>query len=51
MKNREEIRQEIQRIEAYKTKWPCSPDIGRECELMIQILKWVLEENPNEERD
>ncbi len=45
MKSEQEIREEIQRIEAYKNKWPCSQSIIRESELMIDMLKWVLEED------
>ncbi len=45
MKSEEEIREEIQRIEAYIKKWPCSKSVVRESELMIDMLKWVLEED------
>ncbi len=44
MKDESTIRKEIQRIEEYKTKWPCVQEIRRECDIMIQMLKWVLED-------
>jgi hypothetical protein len=44
MKTREEIKAEIKRIEAYRAKWPCSATVSHECDLMIQMLRWVLEE-------
>lgn len=45
MRSEEEIRQEIQRIEDYAKKWPCSQVVIRESELMIDMLKWVLKED------
>ncbi|MFO8084845.1 MAG: hypothetical protein R6U27_11065 [Desulfobacterales bacterium] len=45
MKSEAEIREEIKRIENYAKKWPCSQVVVRESELMIDMLKWVLEED------
>jgi hypothetical protein len=45
MKTEKQVREEIQRIKAYRKKWPCSQDIQRECDLMIDLLQWVLEED------
>lgn len=45
MKTEEEIRTEIERIKDYREKWPCFADVQRECDLMIQMLQWVLEED------
>ena len=45
MKTEAEIRDEIQRILTYREKWPCFADVQRECDLMIQMLQWVLEED------
>jgi hypothetical protein len=45
MRSEDEIREEIQRIEAYIKKWPCSQSVVRESELMIDMLRWVLEED------
>jgi len=45
MRSEEEIREEIRRIEAYIKKWPCSQTVVRESQLMIDMLKWVLEED------
>jgi hypothetical protein len=42
MKTEAEIRDEIQRILAYREKWPCFADVQRECDLMMQMLQWVL---------
>ncbi len=50
MKSEKEIREEIERIQAYGKKWPCSQAIGRECELMVEMLRWVLEEDPEKEK-
>ena len=45
MKSEDEVRQEIVRIIEYRGKWPCSQSVCRECDLMIQMLKWVLGED------
>ena len=47
MRTEEEIKAEIKRIEAYRAKWPCSQTVVRECDLMIEMLRWVLEEKPS----
>lgn len=49
MRSEEEIRKEIERIANYKKKWPCAPDIRRECDMMIDLLKWVLESDEKQE--
>jgi len=45
MRSEDEIREEIQRIEAYIKKWPCSQSVVRESQMMIDMLRWVLEED------
>jgi hypothetical protein len=49
MRSEDEIREEIQRIEAYIKKWPCSQTVIREGEWMMDMLKWVLEEDSRNE--
>jgi hypothetical protein len=46
MRSEEEIREEIKLLEIQIKKWPCSQIIIREYQLMIDMLKWVLEEDP-----
>jgi hypothetical protein len=46
MRSEEEIREEIRLLEGHIKKWPCSPSIVQEGQSMINILKWVLEEEP-----
>lgn len=48
MRTEKEIKAEIRRIEEYKQKCGCSEIIGRECDLMIQMLTWVLESEPTD---
>ena len=48
MKSEKEIQKEIERIREYGKKWPCSKTVVRECELMIEMLQWVLEEEPEQ---
>ncbi len=43
MRTENEIKAEIRRIAEYKQKCGCSEIIQRECDLMIEMLKWVLE--------
>jgi hypothetical protein len=45
MKSENEIRNEIERINQYRKKWPCVAEVKRECDLMVEMLKWVLGED------
>ncbi len=45
MKTEAQVKAEIQRIRVYREKWPCFADVQRECDLMIQMLQWVLGED------
>jgi hypothetical protein len=45
MKSEQDIREEIKRIRIYREKWPCSPHIQRECDLLIDQLMWVVDDD------